>query len=94
MKQLSILCATALMVTSTPTLAAPASASQAEKRELQDLCYGLIASGEFPGLNLGECMSFNNTSDAGFKAHLCDFFRESGLLEELEMTYSECIRQQ
>jgi len=94
MKQLSILFATALMVTSTPTLATPDPAPQAENRELQDFCYALIASGDFTGLNLGECMSFNNSSDAGFKAHLCDFFRESGVLEDLEMTYSECIRQQ
>jgi hypothetical protein len=71
-----------------------AQAQPTENRELQEICYGLIASGDFPGLNLGECMSFRNNLDnpEGFKAHLCDAFRELGVLDELEITYSECIR--
>jgi hypothetical protein len=71
-----------------------AQARPGENRELQEYCYDLIASGDFPGLNLGECMSFNNNLDnpAGFKAHLCDAFREMGVLDEEGITYSECIR--
>ena len=62
-------------------------------QELREYCYGLIESGEFGPLNLGECMSFNETMDrAGFAAHICDAFLELGLLEDFGFdSYSDCI---
>lgn len=67
--------------------------SQVENRQLQQFCYDLIAGGEFPDLVLGECMSFNNTSDAGFKAHLCDMLRGTGQLNDWGFSsYSDCVR--
>ena len=63
-------------------------------QELRDYCYGLIESGNFGDLNLGECMSFNETMGrAGFAAHLCDALLELGLLAEEGFTsYSDFIR--
>ena len=76
----------------TPVMPALAQATptQGVNAELLEFCYDLIASGEFAGLNLGECMSFNLTPDDGFKAHFCDYLRETDQLGD--MTYSECIR--
>lgn len=72
----------------------PATAQQRgyadEMRELREFCENLIASGEFPRLNFGECISFNITPDQGFVAHLCDFLRETDALGD--MTYAECVR--
>lgn len=63
-------------------------------QELREFCYGLIESGQFGPLNLGECMSFNETMGrAGFVAHICDALLELELLEEFNFTsYSDCIR--
>ena len=96
MRILHGLVAAAVTVSAAVTPAAPALAqatpSQGANAELFEFCYDLIESGEFPGLNLGECMSFNLAPEAGFKAHLCDFLRETGGLEEAGLTYSECVR--
>ena len=92
MKRLSILAAATLLVTSIPTFAASQSAPPAESRELQEFCYALLASGEFPALNLGECMSFNSTSEHGFKAHFCDLLRETDGYGDFGFkSYSVCI---
>lgn len=64
--------------------------SPPETRQRQEFCYALIASGLFPDLNLGECMSFNSVSDQGFIAHVCDQLRETGELGD--MTYAQCVR--
>lgn len=97
MKILNGLVAAAVTVSAALAPISSASAqttpSQGENAELLAFCYELIESGDFPGLNLGECMSFNRTvGGPGFKAHLCDYFRESGILEEAGVTYAECIR--
>lgn len=77
-----------------PAVAAPSgSNNQGANAELLDFCYGLIASGIFPSLTLGECMSYNLSSDAGFKAHFCDFLRETGAFGDYGYTsYSDCVR--
>ncbi len=85
----------ALALTSTmatPQVANAQGKSDAAKAQ-RDACYALIAGGDYPGLNLGECLSFDNAAWPGFKAHVCDFFRETGLLDDYEFdSYSDCIR--
>ena len=88
------LLAVAIIATAAVAPVTPASgqATGGANAELLEFCHGLVESGTFPGLNLGECMSFNLTPESGFKAHFCDYLRETGQLEEAGVTYSECIR--
>ncbi len=60
---------------------------------LLQFCQELIASGLYPTASLGECMSFNLTSDSGFKAHFCDLLRETDGYADFGFTsFSDCIR--
>ena len=93
MKPIRLIVAMSLLA-SPPAIPAAAamnhqSGTQAVNQELLEFCYDLIASGEFSDLSLGECMSFNLPPDAGWRAHFCDFLRET---DQLAGTYSECIR--
>lgn len=97
MKTIKLFAAGALILGALASpLAAPALANGTNAQDtngpLLDFCYGLIESGNFPDLNLGECMAFNLTPDPGFKALFCDYLRETGQLEEAGVTYSQCIR--
>jgi hypothetical protein len=84
-----------------PTVS-PASAQQGSpganrdyQRLVHDYCEAVIASGDLPTLNYGECESFNVVSDNGFKTHFCDALREGAgaTLEDYGFTsYSDCIR--
>jgi hypothetical protein len=86
--------AATVAVSAALTPVAPALAqttpSQGANAELLEFCYDLIASGDFPDLNLGECMSFNIVPEQGFAAHFCDFLRETDQLGDV--TYAECVR--
>ena len=94
MLTMAALCAACLMTPAAPLAAAARRFQQpGANAELLDFCYGLIASGVYPSLNLGECMSYNLTSDAGFKTHFCDLLRETGPLGDYGYTsYSDCVR--
>ena len=81
--------ASAALIPVTPTLA-QATPSQGANAEVLEFCYNLIASGLFPDLNLGECVSFNIVPEKGFEPHFCDFLRETDQLGD--MTYAECVR--
>ena len=81
--------ASAALTPVTPALA-QATPSQGANAELLEFCYDLIASGLFPDLNLGECVSFNIVPDKGFGPHFCDYLRETDQLGD--MSYSECVR--
>ena len=93
MKPIQIIAALSLLASPLPASTAAAinhqSGTQGVNDELLAFCYDLIASGEFSDLSLGECMSFNLTPDAGWRAHYCDLLRET---DQLAGTYSECIR--
>jgi hypothetical protein len=97
MKRISLLVTALVTVVSFSgvPVTAPASAqSPPDVSEFQQVCYDLIATGEFPGMNFGECLSFDVTADPqGFKAHLCDAIAENGELADLGFSsYSDCIR--
>ena len=96
MKSFNGLIAVTLFVSAAVSGGAPAAAqatpSQGNNAQVLEFCYSLIASGNFPDLNLGECMAFNLTPDPGFKALFCDYLRETGQLEDAGVTYSQCIR--
>ena len=97
MKRISLLVAalvTALAFSSVPVAAAGSAERPPEVNGFQQVCYDLIASGEFPTMNFGECLSFDVTADPeGFKAHLCDAIAENGELADLGLTsYSDCVR--
>jgi hypothetical protein len=98
MKITSTLVATATLFAASTAAVTPAIAGHADNKganaELQQLCTDLIASGDFPGLNRGECMSFNLTPDAGWRAHVCDLYRETTGFGEGEdfASYSDCVR--
>ena len=87
----------ALLAASFTTPFVPIAAAQdggVKGQELREYCYALIDSGNFGPLNLGECMSYNETMGrAGFAAHLCDALLELGLLEDFGFTsFSDCVR--
>ena len=66
---------------------------QGANSEVIAFCTDLIASGQYPALNFGECMGFNNTSENGFKTHVCDLFRETDSLADNGFSsYSDCVR--
>lgn len=93
MNRFSMLLATAILAAPTPSLAEPPVTIQQHNPELIEFCYGLMDSGAFPTLNLGECMSFNLTSIPGFTAHFCDFVRESDAYADFGFeSYSDCVR--
>lgn len=97
MKAVRLLAIAALATASLSSPVAPALAqdsnNQGANAELLEYCTALVASGDFPGLNFGECMSFNRTSEHGFTAHFCDLLREQDLYEDFGVTsYSDCIR--
>ena len=59
--------------------------------ELLGFCTSLFEI--FPTLNFGECMSYNLSSDAGFKTRFCDMLVETGVLGDYGYTsYSDCVR--
>jgi hypothetical protein len=98
MKRISLLVAafvTAVSFSGAP-VAAPASAQDRPPpvNEFQEACHDLIATGAFPTMNFGECLSFDVTPfPHGFKAHLCDALLETDQLADLGFTsYSDCIR--
>jgi len=88
----------ALFISAAATPAAPviaqATPPQGANAEVIALCYDLLASGEFSdALNLGQCMSFNLTSDQGFSTQFCHYLRGEGLLEDAGFEdYDDCIR--
>lgn len=97
MKCIKFLVATALFMAATAAPIAPAAADQTSNNganaELHEFCTGLVASGIFPDLNYGECMSYNRTSLSGLRAHVCDQLRETGELDDYGFSsYSECVR--
>jgi len=100
MKAFRLLTALALVAGSlgSPAVSEPAappatSNNKGSNAELLQFCADLIDSGEFPALQLGECMSFNLTPDQGFKAHLCDYIRSNNLWEDFGVTsFSDCVR--
>lgn len=89
------LVAGALLLT-TPTIgfaAPPTPTAQPDNQQVQNYCYGLMASGDYPGLSLGECVSFNVTSEQGFVTKFCDFVRESDAYTDYGFdSYSDCVR--
>lgn len=97
MKLIKAMVATALLAAAAAAPIMPASAEQGNNNganaELQQFCTDLIASGDFPGLNRGECMSFNIVPEAGYKAHFCDLLRETDALEDWGYdSFAECVR--
>lgn len=98
MRMFRLLPAAALAISAAATPAAPAMAqatpAQGANAEVIALCYDLLASGEFSDtLNLGQCMSFNVTSDQGFSTQFCHYLRGEGLLEDAGFEdYDDCIR--
>ncbi len=93
MKRISLLIAATVLALPAAAPAAPSPAPSAENRELQEFCYALIASEEYPSLNLGECMSYNSVSEPGFKSHFCDLLRETHTLADWGFTtYSDCVK--
>lgn len=97
MKSIRVLAGLALFAASLTTPVASTAVAQdggLKGQELKEYCYDLIESGEFGPLNLGECMSFNETiGRAGFVAHLCDALLELELLDDFGFTsYSDCVR--
>ena len=48
-----------------------------------------------PAANLGECVGYSNTSEAGFASHDCDAFMEiePDLFFAIYDSYSDCVRQ-
>lgn len=98
MKRISLLVAAFVTAVSFSgaAVAAPASAQDRPPavNEFRQACHDLIATGEFPTMNFGECLSFDVTADPqGFKAHLCDAILETADLADLGFTsYSDCIR--
>ena len=97
MKSIRVLAGLALLTAWIAQPMAPLAAAQdsgPKGQELKEYCIGLIESGNFGPLNLGECMSYNETMGRdGFAAHLCDALLELGLLEDFGFTsYSDCIR--
>ena len=94
MKSIRIIAGLALVAASISTAPIAVAKDEGPKgQELKEYCQGLIESGNFGPLNLGECMSYNETMDrAGFAAHLCDALLELGLLEDFGFTSSsDCI---
>lgn len=45
----------------------------------------------FPDAPLGECVSFQLSSDTGFLTHYCLYLEGSGQLDELGLTFSDCV---
>ncbi|WP_310468242.1 hypothetical protein [Sphingomonas sp.] len=64
--------------------------------DIQSFCRELVASGDVPGLSMGECVSLNISSDSekgGFVAHRCDNWRDAAELELAGFSsYADCIR--
>ena len=87
---------TAVLLATSPTEALATSATssaQPANQQVQNYCYALIASGAYPTLNLGECVSFNVTSEQGFVTKFCDFVRETANYSDYGFTsYSDCVR--
>ena len=85
----------ACLITPAAPLAAQTNGSnnQGANAELLEFCYDLIASGIFPGLTVGECVSYNLSSDSGFKTRFCDMLRDTGTFDDYGYTsYSDCVR--
>ena len=96
-KWIAIFATVALAAAPAPALAADPSAgnsnNQGANAELLGFCYALIDSGQFPSLNLGECMGFNESSWEGFPPHFCDLLRETGAYDDFGFTsYADCVR--
>lgn len=95
MRKLVLICASIAMSLPLPAQADPVQSppTSGANADTINFCNEVIASGEFPELNFGECMSFNNTSINGFVSHICDEMRETGTLEDNGFSsYSDCIR--
>lgn len=99
MRKISMLIALTMLTAplATPTsamaYATAAPAPQTGNGSVLDYCTALIASGIYPTLNYGECVSFNSSSDAGFKTKFCDFVRETANYSDFGFkSYSDCVR--
>lgn len=99
MRMVSMMVGAAMLAASAgmPALAmaavGPSPVAQDGNGEVLEYCTALVASGRYPTLNFGECVSFNSASDAGFKTKFCDFVRETGSYADFGFTsYSDCVR--
>ena len=78
-------------------MAIPASAVAAplgRGGENQKFCKGLVEEGGIPWLSLGECIAWNNSTDRekhNWWVHVCDSWRDEGLLENHYSSYTECV---
>ena len=95
MRLTNFFAATALLIGSAGM---PLASLQAEGKglgqnneEYQAICEGVVATN--PDATFGECMSFFLSAEPAFYgAHLCDGLLEQGVLEELGITFSQCVR--
>ena len=81
------------MCTVTP-VSLPTAAAAAPNPGME-FCKEILAGPPQPktGATLGECTSFFTVPTLGFAAHVCDFWLESGQLDDFGYeTYDECVQ--
>jgi hypothetical protein len=80
MKRIGPITAAALLLAPMSSAAGAQQGSPGENRnyvhQVQDFCTEIVGSDDFPGLNWGECMSFNVVSEDGFRTAFCKALRE------------------
>ena len=99
MKPLFLVAAASLVLGTMPSAANAQAGSPGANREyielVQSFCSTIVGSAGFPGLNWGECLSFNVVSAQGFISIFCDSLREGahGGYEAFGFEdYDDCIR--
>lgn len=90
--------ATALLLgaMASPAIAAdPAPVTSGSGRSYHPTDCGIYVLPTTPQANLGECVSYDNSSDMGFASHYCDAFLEiqPDLFYTVYDSRSQCVRE-
>jgi len=75
-----------------PVSAHPPGSSAWPAQEALAFCRDVVASE--PDVKLGECMAYFESSDTGNLTQSCHFLDAQGVLDELGITFSQCVRLQ
>jgi hypothetical protein len=90
MRKLMMLCAAATMATTIPAMPVQAASPGGEPaQDALPFCQEQVALN--PALPLGVCMSYFVTSDTGYLTQYCHFLDDTGQLDEMNLTFSDCI---
>jgi hypothetical protein len=89
MRKLIMLCAAATMAMSLPVPAQAEAPGGEPAQQALPFCQAQVAAD--PTLKLGVCMSYFVTSDTGYLTQYCHYLDDTGELDQLGITFSNCI---